>query len=448
MKTVEVNFDGLVGPTHNYAGLSHGNVASQQHRHSPASPRAAALQGLAKMRRLGEMGLVQGVLPPHERPHMPTLHRLGFRGNDAQILAQAAREAPSLLAAVSSAAAMWAANAATVSPSADSDDGRLHVTPANLNAKFHRSIEHPTTERALRALFSDPVHFAVHEALPASPHFGDEGAANHTRLCAAHGAPGLHLFVYGRESLNDRAPAPQRYPARQTREACQALARRHGLEPEQCVFAQQNPAVIDKGVFHNDVIAVGNGPVLLYHEEAFLDSDAVLREINEKLPDAQLLPVPVSVGELDVEEAISSYLFNSQLVSLENGDMALIVPQECQDSVRAREVLERIVRDNSNPIRRLEIMDLKQSMRNGGGPACLRLRVVLTGTERQAVSAGIVTHDLLGQLESWVDRNYRDELTQDDLGDPALLDESRSALDELTRILDLGPIYDFQRSGA
>ena len=24
----EVNFDGLVGPTHNYAGLSYGNVAS------------------------------------------------------------------------------------------------------------------------------------------------------------------------------------------------------------------------------------------------------------------------------------------------------------------------------------------------------------------------------------------------------------------------------------
>ena len=138
----EANFDGLVGPTHNYAGLSWGNVASKSNVSAVSNPKEAALQGLAKMKQLADRGYVQGVLPPHERPHLPTLRALGFSGNDADVLAQVLKKSPDLLAAVSSAAAMWTANAATVSPSADTRDRRVHFTPANLSAKFHRSIEH------------------------------------------------------------------------------------------------------------------------------------------------------------------------------------------------------------------------------------------------------------------------------------------------------------------
>lgn len=444
MSHYEVNFDGLVGPSHNYAGLSYGNIASQRHQNLKASPKTAALQGLDKMQTVADLGLVQGLLPPHERPHIPTLRALGFSGTDAQVLTKAAKEAPVVLSAVCSASSMWTANAATVSSSTDTADGRLHMTTANLNAKFHRSIEGPGTTRALRAIFSDEQYFAVHDPLPANPHMGDEGAANHTRLCAGYGDPGVELFVYGQEAFNPTAPKPARYPARQTLEASAAITRLHGLQSAHVVMAQQNPDVIDQGVFHNDVIAVGNRNVLLYHEQAFLNTDAVLAEIDDKLQGADLIPVVVRTEDMSVEDAVTSYLFNSQLVSLNDREMALIVPKECEDSERVWRVLGNILDDPANPIAQVKVMDLKQSMRNGGGPACLRLRVVMSEQERKAVRNCLITPELVSQLRPWVEKHYRDELAQADLADPNLLTESRTALDELTQILGLGSIYDFQ----
>jgi len=441
----EVNFDGLVGPTHSYAGLSLGNVASERHQFRTANPRAAALQGLDKMQRLMDMGLIQGVLPPHERPHVPSLRNLGFSGTDAEVLEQTAELAPRLLAAVGSASAMWTANAATVSCSADTADRRVHFTPANLNAKYHRSIEHPVTTRVLQAVFDDTRYFTVHDALPSCSHFGDEGAANHTRLCGDYGEKGVELYVFGQVALDDAVPRPTRFPARQTREASEAVARRHGLNPEQCVFAQQNPAVIDEGVFHNDVIAVGNRNVLLYHQDAFLDTARVLSDINTRLSGTEFIPVCVPANQLSVTEAVSIYLFNSQLVSLDDGTMVLIAPSECRTSPRASAAIDSILADASNPIKEVIAMDLKQSMQNGGGPACLRLRVVLTDEELDAVKHCVLTPPLLDDLRTWVKRHYRDHLAPEDLADPALLDESRTALDELTRLLDLGSVYDFQR---
>ena len=155
MSPKKVNFDGIPGPTHNYAGLAHGNLAATRNASLVANPREAALQGLAKMHALAGRGYAQAVVPPHERPFLPALRTLGFAGTDAQVIAAAAREAPRLLAASSSAAAMWAANAATVSASADTADGRVHFTPANLVSHFHRSLEAATTTRVLRAIFAD-----------------------------------------------------------------------------------------------------------------------------------------------------------------------------------------------------------------------------------------------------------------------------------------------------
>ena len=217
------------------------------------------------------------MLPPQERPDVAALRALGFHGRDADVVARAARQAPELLAACSSAAAMWAANAATVSPSADCADGRVHFTPANLVTHFHRALEAPTTTRVLRAIFADTARFCVHDPLPAAPQFGDEGAANHTRFGEAIDRPGVELFVYGRRGLS-AGPVPARYPARQTREASEAIARRHGLDPARVVFAQQRPDTIDAGVFHNDVIAVGEGGLLLCHERAFVDQPALLAD--------------------------------------------------------------------------------------------------------------------------------------------------------------------------
>ena len=119
----ELNIDGLVGPTHNYGGLSYGNVASQNNCQVASNPREAARQGLAKMKALMDMGFAQAVLAPQERPDVQALRACGFSGSDAQVIEKAAREAMPLLVASCSASSMWTANAATVSPSADTADG-------------------------------------------------------------------------------------------------------------------------------------------------------------------------------------------------------------------------------------------------------------------------------------------------------------------------------------
>lgn len=448
---IEANFDGLVGPTHNYAGLSFGNVASANNANRVSNPREAALQGLAKMKALADLGYAQGVLPPQERPSVAMLRTLGFSGSDGAVIREAARTAPALLGAACSAASMWTANAATVSPSADTADGRVHFTAANLCSKLHRAIEHDTTSRVLRVAFGDASHFAHHDALPGWPSLGDEGAANHTRLCGAYGERGVEFFVYGRDDLSI-APAPRRFPARQTLQASQAIARLHGLAEDDVVFAQQHPDAIDAGVFHNDVIAVGNGNLLFCHAQAFVDQPAVLARLRERLAarGAELEVIEVSSDAVSLEDTVGSYLFNSQLLARPpdaGGGMRLVVPQECRERTAVWRYLESLVADDG-PIRELHVFDLRESMRNGGGPACLRLRVVLTEQERRATHAGLWIDDArYAALTDWVKRHYRDRLAVSDLADPALLDECRTALDDLTRLLGLGAdLYPFQRN--
>jgi succinylarginine dihydrolase len=440
----EFNFDGLVGPSHNYAGLSFGNVASFSNVRSSSNPRQAALQGLAKMRALAARGFAQAVMPPQARPNFRLLRRLGFSGSDADVLARAWREAPVILACAWSAAPMWTANAATVSPSADTADGRTHFTAANLNNKLHRAEEHHQTTRTLRALFANDDHFVVHEPLPSTPAFGDEGAANHTRLAFEHSAAGVEFFVYGRVEFDPSAPSPKKYPARQTLEASQAVARLHGLDPARTVFASQNPDVIDQGVFHNDVIAVGNGNVLFYHEQAFADEAATLDALRRALAGVGAEPAPVRVdsGMVPVADAVASYLFNSQLLSKPDGKMALVVPHECRENAAVARYLEQLVADGG-PVDELIEFDLRQSMRNGGGPACLRLRVALTGAEAAAMHQGVImTEALYAQLVAWVERHYRDRVEPKDLADPQFAIECAVALEELERILGLPGLYD------
>jgi succinylarginine dihydrolase len=438
----EFNFDGLVGPSHNYAGLSFGNVASKGNVNSASNPKQAALQGLEKMHALAGRGFAQALLPPQGRPNFRLLRSIGFGGSDADVLARAHRDAPMMLAAAYSAAAMWSANAATVSPSMDSLDGRVHFTPANLNNKLHRSFEHVQVARTLRALFHDQRFFQVHDALPATPAFGDEGAANHTRLCASHGERGVELFVYGRSEFDAGAPAPKRYPARQTLEASQAIARLHGLDPQRTVLVQQNPAVIDQGVFHNDVICVGNGNVLFYHEQAFLDEADTLAQLRRAMEGTELALLRVDDKMVPVADAVASYLFNSQLLSKPNGKMALVIPQECRENRAVARYLDGLIA-SGGPVDELIDFDLRQSMRNGGGPACLRLRVVLTGAQAQALHQGVVmTPTLHAALVAWVGKHYRDRLLPADLADPALALEIAAALQELTTILNLPGLYD------
>jgi succinylarginine dihydrolase len=442
----EINFDGIPGPTHNYSGLAPGNLAAERNALLVANPRAAARQGLAKMRALADRGYLQAVLPPHERPDVAALRALGFAGTDAEVVARAAVEAPRVLAACSSAAAMWVANAATISPSADTADRRVHVTPANLVSHFHRALEPPTTTRVLRALFADPLQFVVHEPLPGAPQFGDEGAANHNRFARSSGAPGVELFVYGRCAFDGTAEAPKRYPARQTLEAAQAIARRHRLDPQRTVFAQQTPDAIDAGVFHNDVIAVGHDCVLFCHERAFVGQDGVLRELARGAGSG-FTPIVVRESDVTLADAVATYLFNSQLLTRDDGRLLLVAPAECREHAAVDRYLERLLQ-RDEAIAEVLTFDLRQSMRNGGGPACLRLRVELTDAQRAAIGPRVfLDAALASELEAWIDRHYRDRLAPADLGDPQLQDESRRALDELTGILRLPAVYPFQLAG-
>jgi succinylarginine dihydrolase len=440
---VEANADGLIGPTHSYAGLSPGNLASSLHAGKPSNPRAAVRQGLDKMKVLADLGLPQFVLPPQERPDIAFLRGLGFSGSDAQVLEKAWADAPTFAAAACSASSMWAANAATVTPSADSGDGRVHFTPANLVTNLHRNLEHRQTKRALEALFPDASRFAVHDALPGVSHLADEGAANHVRLCAEHGEPGMNLFVYGREAWDDWQG---QYPARQTLEASQAIARRHGVN--RWFFQRQSADAVNGGVFHNDVVCVGAKTCLFYHEMSFDNPDSVIDYLAGACEDLfELQPIKVSAADLPLADAISSYLFNSMLIQVPGEDrLTLICPTETRDNPRSHAVAERIAASNG-PIGRVRYVDVRQSMMNGGGPACLRLRVVLTEAELAATNPAMrLTDDLYARLGEWADRWYRETLSPEDLVDPALLDESRGALDELTGILALGSdFYPFQR---
>jgi succinylarginine dihydrolase len=444
MTAVEANFDGLIGPTHNYGGLSFGNIASDKNRGAASSPLGAVLEGLGKAKALADAGLVQGVMPPQARPDTDYLRQLGFSGSDKMVLDDAWKKAPALVRNIYSASPMWAANAATVSPSADTQDGRLHFTPANLVTTLHRSIEGKATQRALERVFA-VGNFVVHAPLPAQSTFADEGAANHVRLCGEHGAPGVEIFVYGRESSE---AWNGRFPARQTRESFEAIARSHGLDPARCVFVRQSQDAIDAGAFHNDVVCVGTLNTLFFHEKAFADKDAALADIRAAAK-GLFDPVFVEVPEEDVPvcDAISSYLFNSQLLEMPQADRLMLnAPIECEETNSTREYCEKLVNGNGS-IGHVNFVDVRQSMRNGGGPACLRLRVVLTAEERDAVNGACMLDDAqFARLTNWAKRHYRDTLHPDDLGDPELMDESRSALDELTQLLSLGSdFYPFQR---
>ncbi|MEC7840419.1 MAG: N-succinylarginine dihydrolase [Chlamydiota bacterium] len=450
MNYYEVNFDGIAGPTHNYSGLSYGNLASMKHKSVTSNPKEAALQCLNKMKYLTEFGLVQGILPPHERPNLEMLRQIGFKGKPVDIIAKAYKEVPEIFFSSCSSSNMWTANAAVITPSTDTSDKHVHITPANLPMEFHRSMEYETTTRVLKAIFNDPIYFKHHSPLPSGPFFCDEGAANHTRFCKEYGQMGVHLFVYGKYGFKRSAIEPTVYPARQTFEASEAIVRQHEIPTDYFIYAQQNPNAIDAGVFHNDVISVGNCNVFLYHEKAFVNTSSVVSEIEEKVNkycNCPMIFIKASDNDLSLDDVVRSYLFNSQIINIEDHMMAIIAPTECQKIKQVRSFLDSIVSDASNPIKEIHYINLQESMQNGGGPACLRLRVVLNQNEVKAVNPYVLfSEQLYVKLSDWVHKHYRDRLTPKDLADPQLVYESQAALDEITQILNLGSIYSFQKT--
>ena len=401
---VEINFDGLIGPSHNYAGLSLGNLASAKNADVVSSPRAAALQGLDKMRANLNLGLTQGLFLPHDRPNLGWLAALGTSMDTAE---------PKLQANALSASAMWAANAATVSPAPDTLDGRCHLTVANLMTMPHRSHEWPGTLKQLKLAFAHPS-FAIHAPVPAP--FGDEGAANHMRLCADHGTAGIEVFVYGVTG------GP--FPARQHVEASRAVARLNQVR--QALFVAQSEAAIAAGAFHNDVVAVANEHVLFCHEQAFAEKDQFYAALKTALPQVEIIEVPAA--RISLADAIQSYLFNAQLVTLPEGGMALILPSEAQENGRVWAWLNELIAGNGT-IRRLIPVDVRQSMANGGGPACLRLRVVCDPAHIDP--RFLLNEAKIDVISRNVARDWPAEITPDALDNPNLwadISRARAAL--------------------
>lgn len=413
----EINFDGIIGPSHNYAGLSPGNLAATRNQGLTSQPRVAALQGIAKMRANLRLGLIQGILLPHARPDHRWLDALAtdYRSAPAHLQAQAL-----------SASAMWAANAATVSPAPDTSDGRCHLTVANLVTMPHRSHEWPGTLAQLRLAFADPA-FAVHAPVPAP--FGDEGAANHMRLATAHEAPGVEIFVYGRPG--------GAFPARQHPDAGAAIARRHGLAAARTLFVQQSDEAIAAGAFHNDVVAVANGRVLFAHEQAFAGRDRFHADLRAAFPEVEIVEVPAA--EVSLADAIASYLFNAQLVTLPSGETALIVPGEARETPSVWRWLQAHLAGNG-PIRRVEVVDVRESMANGGGPACLRLRVVANPATIDP--RFLVDEAKLDAIARVVEAHWPETLPADAIGDPALIAQIEAARRTLLEMLGTVELID------
>ncbi|MCC7267526.1 MAG: N-succinylarginine dihydrolase, partial [Caulobacteraceae bacterium] len=419
----EINFDGLIGPTHNYAGLSVGNVASQTNYGEVAYPRAAAMQGLQKMKLLMDLGVPQGILPPPRRPAADALRPLGFKGSDAELLAAAAEADPLLFRAACSASAMWRANAATVFAAPDTADGRTHLVTANLAGMLHRSFEADQTYVLLRKVFRDPTRFAVHPPLPYARHFGDEGAANHMRLADGHGARGVNVMVHG------AADRGGRYPERQSLRASQAAVRLGGAD---AVFALQSAEAIQAGAFHNDVVAVANEQVLFAHPQAFAEREALFAALRARLPGLEV----VETEGVTLEDAVASYLFNSQLVTLPDGSMALILPAEARENAAVWRAVEQVLAADT-PIAAAHVADVRESMRNGGGPACLRLRVPVSDRDMAGIDARfLLTPARWERLMRTVEQAWPEKIAPDDLADPALWSETRAAETALEKTLD------------
>ena len=436
----EVNFDGLIGPTHNYSGLSEGNNASKENYSSPSNPKKAALQGIKKAETLISYGSQQGFFLPHERPFIPGLKKLGFNGTDEEILSLAFRHSKVLLNNFSSASSMWAANAATISPSPDTQDNKIHLTPANLNSMFHRSIETEFTYQQCKIIFPKE-YFEIHNPAVSISGYGDEGAANHLRISKSDNEKGFEIFVYGESGFK----IDKTLVKRQALEVSRSIAINHKLDMENTFFLQQKHQAIEEGSFHNDIVSLSNKNVFIAHEDAFQNRDDLKKMLNileSKIDNFQY--IEISNSEIPLKDIISSYLLNSQLITNVDNEMQLILPDEVKEYDNCLSWIDKL--KQISDVKLFDYVDIRQSMMNGGGPACLRLKVILNDEELESLNQNfLMNNERLESIKLLIEKEYRDVLYPDDLKDPSLLDESRRVLDELTKIFGTGSIYEFQK---
>lgn len=413
MNHVELQLDRLVGPTHHFGGLGVGNVASKRNAGNRSNPAAAAIQGLEKMRLIARWTGCQLIVPPQPRPDYQVLRNLGFTGSDQEVLKRARETAPDLLSAVTSCSAMWTANAATVSAGIDSaiTNRSPRLTVANLVSSLHRATEPPSTEADLRNAL--PRSCIIDPPLAGGHAMRDEGAANHMRLGSCEAIPGIHIFVYG-----DGDPKPKRYAARQSLLACEAIARLHRIPQENVFYLKQHPDAIDAGAFHNDVVAMSHHDRFLYHEETFYEAESTLRSMDARyqtLYGRPLMRIPIASSSLSLNEAVQTYLFNSQIVTVEqDGPPRILCTRQVEQNPQTRQLVETWC--NDRVFESCEFVDLNQSMAGGGGPACLRLRIPIQENFLDSIpTTSRFTEATYQRLREHVEDHYPTELTIDDL---------------------------------
>ena len=441
MPQVEVNFDGLVGPTHHYGGLSFGNLASTEHKHHVSYPKMAALQSLAKMWTIHRLGIRQAFIPPMRRPNVNQIAQLGFAGGLQEILSSVYDYSPALLSMMCSASSMWAANIATVSPSCHTKDGKVNITPANLASQFHRYLECPDMTRMLNLIFENKDFFTVHRPVLSQDLFRDDGSANHMYLCEEYGAPGVECFVYSQAKNTQQDINPNYFPARQTQLASEAIIRKNQIKTNYSVLMQQNPIVVDAGVFHNDVIALHSKNILIFHDKAYINFNINqwIESVSARVPNLYALCLEES--DLNLNQSVKSYFFNSQIVSDDNNKMTLIMPMECQAFPEVQKIV-RIILEADNAVEAAQYVDCGQSMQNGGGPACARLKVVMSVAAWEAIPDGFKLNEKrYHALKRWVNEYYPDQLTIEDLKNSVVIERGYEALRALEDIILLPDFY-------
>ena len=169
---------------------------------------------------------------------------------------------------------------------------------------------------------------------------------------------------------------------------------------------------------------------MLIHERAWENQAATLHRIRARVPDLRVFQV--SSRDLSLEQAVTSYLFNSQLLETSDGWL-LNAPIECADGA-ARMVVDRLERDGF--VDRVRFNDLRQSMDGGGGPACLRLRLPLTEDEfRLLPETLMMTEERVEKLRSWVKKWYPSILRIEDLADAGFARRARKCSQALVEVL-------------
>lgn len=426
---IEIQIDGLVGPTHHFAGLALGNQASAKHKGLCAFPRKAAKQGLEKMRRVLEHGVPQYFLGPQMRPDWGFLRHKGYQGSHSEIWSQLKHDPETLHQSLSS-SFMWRANSATVSPWVDTVDGKTHLTVANLRSHSHRSIEAAASLEQLSQLIASS-NIILHPPLPVEV-YSDEGAANHMRLSEGPGLPGVEVFVCGSNETSEQRP--ERYPARQNRKTCERIIKDHALLSGAAYILKQNHLAIDAGVFHNDVIAMSAGNFLLCHEKAYENQEESLDQLRSYYLERTGKPLYVRVvseNELSLEDAVETYFFNSQILRLSDGSLFVLVPGECRREKSEKLILALL--EENNAISGYEYVDLSESMGNGGGPACLRLRMEVTQEQLKNLDPAmrIQSPSKLDELHAWIEVFYPEKLEWHDLFDIRFIEQAEEAMNVL-----------------